>query len=136
MVMHSIRSLCLRTSIFLGERPLHSVLCSKWGALIKPSSDIHVICNKTLNINFWTMKITKIAFLTITFITAGIACANAQRFAYVDTEYILQHIPEYLSAQKQLDDLSVTWQDEIDARFTEVENLYLAYQQDQVLLSE
>src|SRR5690606_17681773 len=110
--------------------------CSKWVALIKPLSDIIVKIIRQLNKNFWTMKITKIAFLAIAFVTASIATANAQRFAYVDTEYILHHIPEYLSAQKQLDDLSVTWQDEIDARFAEVENLYQAYQQEQVLLSE
>lgn len=62
--------------------------------------------------------------------------ASAQRFAYVDTEYILQHIPEYLAAQKQLDALSVQWQEEVDNRFSEIEKLYQAYQEDQVLLSE
>src|SRR5690606_9164061 len=62
--------------------------------------------------------------------------AFAQRFAYVDTEYILKHVPEYLSAQKQLDALSVQWQEEVDNRFAEIEKLYQAYQEDQVLLSE
>src|SRR5690606_26314293 len=62
--------------------------------------------------------------------------ASAQRFAYVDTEYILKHIPEYLAAQKQLDALSVKWQEEVDNRFSEIEKLYQAYQEDQVLLSE
>lgn len=62
--------------------------------------------------------------------------ASAQRFAYVDTEYILKHIPEYLAAQKQLDALSVQWQEEVDNRFSEIEKLYQAYQEDQVLLSE
>src|SRR5690606_23210663 len=42
------------------------------------------------------------------------SAAMAQRFAYVDTEYILKHIPEYLAAQKQLDALSVQWQEEVD----------------------
>lgn len=60
----------------------------------------------------------------------------AQRFAYVDTEYILKHIPEYLAAQKQLDALSVQWQEEVDNRFAEIEKLYKSYQEDQVLLSE
>lgn len=82
------------------------------------------------------MRILKLAVLALILMTSGISSANAQRFAYVDTEYILQHIPEYLSAQKQLDDLSVTWQEEIDNRFTEIENLYQAYQREQVLLSE
>jgi len=59
----------------------------------------------------------------------------AQRFAFVDTEYILQHIPEYLAAQNQLDDISVQWQEEVDSRFAEIEDLYKKYQEEQVLLS-
>lgn len=66
----------------------------------------------------------------------GSSAAMAQRFAYVDTEYILKHIPEYLAAQKQLDALSVQWQEEVDARFADIETLYKKYQEDQVLLSE
>jgi len=62
--------------------------------------------------------------------------AFAQRFAYVDSEYILKHIPEYLSAQKQLDALSQQWQKEVDDRFAEVEKMYKAYQADQVLLTD
>ena len=64
------------------------------------------------------------------------SAAMAQRFAYVDTEYILKHIPEYLAAQKQLDALSVQWQEEVDNRFADIEALYKKYQEDQVLLSE
>ncbi|WP_090974308.1 OmpH family outer membrane protein [Parapedobacter composti] len=64
------------------------------------------------------------------------SAAFAQRFAYVDTEYILKHIPEYIAAQKQLDALSVQWQEEVDNRFAEIEKLYKKYQEDQVLLSQ
>jgi len=60
----------------------------------------------------------------------------AQRLAYVDSDYILQHVPEYSSAQKQLDALSVQWQKDIDKRFVEVEGMYKTYQADQVLLTE
>ncbi len=62
--------------------------------------------------------------------------ALAQRFAYVDSEYILKHIPEYTSAQKQLDALSNQWQKEVDTRFVNIEKLYKAYQADQVLLTQ
>lgn len=71
------------------------------------------------------------AFLSLT-----IGSAVAQRFAYVDSEYILKHIPEFVSAQKQLDDLSKQWQEEVDKRYSEIERLYKAYQNDQVLLNE
>src|SRR5690606_30749113 len=53
-----------------------------------------------------------------------------------DSDYILQHVPEYSSAQKQLDALSAQWQRDIDKRFVEVEGMYKTYQADQVLLTE
>jgi len=59
----------------------------------------------------------------------------AQRFAYVDSDYILKHIPEYNSAQKQLDALSEQWQKEVDIKFGNIEDMFKAYQADQVLLN-
>ena len=74
-----------------------------------------------------------ILILSFTFIT--IVAANAQRFAYVDSDYILKHMPEYASAQKQLNALSVQWQKEVDTRYQEIDRLYKAYNADQVLLT-
>jgi len=81
------------------------------------------------------MKV-KHVILALAFTVVSSAAAFAQRFAYVDSEYILEHIPEYVSAQKQLDALSLQWQEEVDSRFAAIEKLYQAYQQDQVVLSE
>lgn len=64
------------------------------------------------------------------------ALSSAQRFAYVDTQYILSNIPEYKAAQDQLDKISVQWQEEIEAKYTEIDKLYKAYQADQILLTE
>lgn len=75
-------------------------------------------------------------FVTTLIIFFATAASFAQRFAYVDSEYILNHIPEYTSAQKQLDALSEQWQKEVDNRFSEIEKMYKAYQADQVLLSD
>src|ERR1700744_5541358 len=71
--------------------------------------------------------------LCFTFLTA--TAAFAQRFAFVDSDYILKHMPEYASAQKQLGALSDQWQKEVDARFQEIDRLYKAYQADQVLMT-
>ena len=60
----------------------------------------------------------------------------AQKFAYVDTDYILKNIPEYQTAQKQLDELSVKWQQQIEAKYSEIDRLYKAYQAEQILLNE
>jgi len=63
------------------------------------------------------------------------AGAFAQRFGYVDSEYILKHIPDYVSAQKQLSVLSDQWQKEVDSRFQEIDRMYKSYQADQVLMT-
>ncbi|TFF33385.1 OmpH family outer membrane protein [Mucilaginibacter psychrotolerans] len=76
-------------------------------------------------------KIILVLFFTVTACTA----AMAQRFAYVDSDNILKHIPEYASAQKQLAALSDQWQREVDGRFQEIDRLYKAYQADQVLMT-
>ena len=59
----------------------------------------------------------------------------AQKFAYVDTEYILKHLPEYKSSLNQLNVLSEQWQQQVDNNFTEIDKMYKAYQADQVLLT-
>lgn len=74
--------------------------------------------------------------ILIAFIFAAFTASYAQRVAYVDSEYILQHIPEYVAAQKKMDDLSTQWQEEVDKKYGEIERLYKAYQNDQVLLNE
>ena len=61
---------------------------------------------------------------------------QAQKFAYVDTEYMLNNIPEYKTAQQQLDQLSVQWQKEIESRYAQIDKLYKAYQAEQILLTE
>ncbi|RYU91100.1 OmpH family outer membrane protein [Mucilaginibacter terrigena] len=76
-------------------------------------------------------KIILVLFITFTACTAALA----QRFAYVDSDYILKHMPEYTSSQKQLASLSETWQKDVDARFQEIDRLYKAYQADQVLMT-
>ncbi|SEM51838.1 periplasmic chaperone for outer membrane proteins Skp [bacterium A37T11] len=81
-------------------------------------------------------KIYRAASLIVVVFSFTTITAFAQRLAYVDSEYILKQIPEYASAQKQIDALSVQWQKEVDSRFADIEKMYKSYQQDQVLLSE
>ena len=61
---------------------------------------------------------------------------NAQKFAYVDTDYILENIPSYSEAQKELDATSLRWQKEIEAKYAEIDQLYKAFQAEQVLLTD
>src|SRR6195952_1470987 len=77
----------------------------------------------------------KKVILVFCFTLFAITASFAQRFAYVDSDYILKHMPEYASAQKQLAALSTQWQKDVDLRFQEIDRLYKAYQADQVLMT-
>lgn len=61
--------------------------------------------------------------------------ASAQKFAYVDTEYILSQIPEYRSAQKQIDELAEKWQKEIDTKYAQIDKMYKDYKAEEVILN-
>lgn len=78
----------------------------------------------------------KRALLFISIIILALGTSIAQKYAFVDTEYILGHIPSYKAAQDQLDKLSQGWQKEIETAKGEIEQLYKNYQSEQVLLSE
>jgi outer membrane protein len=60
----------------------------------------------------------------------------SQKYGYVDTDYILANIPEYLDAIDILDEFSIKWQKEIEQKFAEIDQLYKAYQAEAVLLPE
>ena len=62
--------------------------------------------------------------------------ALAQKFAFVDTEYILENIPSYKAAQDELNKASETWEAEIASEYEEVENMYKTYQSERVLLTD
>ncbi len=73
--------------------------------------------------------------LVLGFTFISLTGAFAQRFAYVDSDYILKHMPEYISAQKLLAALSSQWQKDVDQRYQEIDRLYKAFQADQVLMT-
>ncbi len=77
----------------------------------------------------------KIVCLSVFFLIVS-QITSAQRYAYVDTEYILNKLPSYQTAQTKLDGFSKTWQKEIEEKYAEVEKKYKEYQNEKVLLSE
>lgn len=74
--------------------------------------------------------------LGLALMLAGFSFASAQKYAYVDTEYILDNIPEYGDAKVTLDELSAKWQKEIEAKFSDIDKLYKTFQTESVLLPE
>jgi outer membrane protein len=59
---------------------------------------------------------------------------NAQKYAFVDINYILDELPEYRDAQKELNNWAEKWQQEIQALYLEIDKKVQALQQEQILL--
>ena len=78
-------------------------------------------------------RLILIAALTVGFFAND---ATAQKFCFVDMEYILSKVPSYTEAQKQLDVASQGYQKEIDAKRKKVEDMYKTFQAEQVLMTE
>jgi len=86
------------------------------------------------NSNLKIQAMKKLLILNL-FIGLGFL-AQAQKFAYVNTDYILSSIPTYESAQEQLNIMTKDWQAEIEAKHAEIERLYKEFQAEKVLLTE
>ena len=61
---------------------------------------------------------------------------SAQRYATVDTKYILDKIPDYKDAQKSLDQISEQWQKDIDLKQAELDKMNKNFEAEQVILSD
>lgn len=60
----------------------------------------------------------------------------AQKFGYVDTEYILSKMPEYKEAQSEIGRLSEEWRKEIEDMYKIIESKYSSLQAEEVLLTK
>lgn len=60
----------------------------------------------------------------------------SQKYAVVDSEYILKKIPNYKAALEQLDKLAEQYQKDVQSRFDELDQAFRAYQAEKVLLTE
>ncbi|HUW93135.1 MAG TPA: OmpH family outer membrane protein [Bacteroidales bacterium] len=77
----------------------------------------------------------KIIVLTV-LVLATTMSGLAQKFAFVDSEYIRNNIPAFTAAQQQLDKLSEGWEKEVADGYAAVETMYKNYQAEVVLLSQ
>ena len=62
--------------------------------------------------------------------------ARAQKFGYIDTEFIMSKMPEYAQAQAELSKMTETWQKEIEVQKKDLDKLYHTYQNEEVVLTE
>jgi len=74
--------------------------------------------------------------ITIFFLIFGLTFVYAQRFGYIDTDYVLSKMPEYKKAQDEISQLSQGWEKEVQDMDRNIQGLYSALQAEQVLLTE
>lgn len=82
------------------------------------------------------LKLIKGLAALVAIIFLSLSSANAQKYAYVNSQYILDNIPDYKTAMQTLDNQSLTWQKDIEDKYAIIDKLYKAYQAEQVLLTE
>ncbi len=59
-----------------------------------------------------------------------------QRYAYIDSEYILGNMPDYTEAQAELDRVAAQWQREIESQFMTIDSMYKKYQVEAITLPD
>lgn len=72
------------------------------------------------------------------FALLGIVSSNviAQKYAFIDTKYILSQMPDYTDAQKEIDDLAEKWQKDVEKKYNEIQSKYKSFQEEEILLPE
>ena len=77
----------------------------------------------------------KIIFI-ISFFLGVAFMANAQRYAVIDSKYILEKLPDYKESQTKLDQFSNQWQQEIEKKQADLDKMYKDYDAEQVMLTD
>ncbi|MEY3630739.1 MAG: hypothetical protein RL408_293 [Bacteroidota bacterium] len=76
---------------------------------------------------FWLTGIVILLFLSP---------SNAQKFGYVDTEFITSKMPEYAKVQQQIEQNTKTWLSDVEKKKQELEKLEKEYKLEELLLTE
>jgi outer membrane protein len=73
-------------------------------------------------------------FLLVLTLFFGIRIANAQTYAFIDSDYILKSVPEYVEAKEKLDKMAERWTKEIEERYTVIKTKKSNFEREEVLL--
>ncbi len=60
--------------------------------------------------------------------------ANAQTYAFIDSDYILKNVPEYVEAKERLDKMAERWTKEIEERYAVIKTKKASFDREEVLL--
>ena len=75
-------------------------------------------------------------YLIVFFFTVLVSVGYSQKFGYVDSEKILEAIPDYKKAQQEIDKLSMQYQQEIESQYSNLDSLYQAFRREEIYLTD
>ena len=73
-------------------------------------------------------------YIFFLFFILGVNLVNGQEFAYIDSEYILKNVPEYVQAKEKLDGLATKWTKEVEDRYAAIKAKKANFDREEVLL--
>jgi len=86
--------------------------------------------------NSYQGQFFKSFFLLMLFISVTSLNTFAQKFGYVDTDYILSKMPEYQEAKSEINKISLVWEEEIQQMYKQIEEMEVSLQAEEVLLTK
>jgi outer membrane protein len=78
------------------------------------------------------MKLMK--YFALLILVFGMRFVSAQTYAFIDSDYILENVPEYAEAKERLDKMAERWTKEIEDRYATIKDLKSNFDREEVLL--
>jgi outer membrane protein len=78
----------------------------------------------------------KVLFFVILIVCSASFSASAQKFGYVDTEFVFGKMPEYQKALTEIDKFADKWSRDIQDKYVEIEKLQKGYQAEEILMPD
>ena len=78
----------------------------------------------------------KALIFVVLFLVLATMSARAQKFGYVDTEFIFSKLPDYQKAQTDIDKFADKWARDIQDKYVEIEKMQKAYQAEEILMPD
>ena len=75
-------------------------------------------------------------YLLLLVLVFGMRFVSAQTYAFIDSDYILENVPEYTEAKERLDKMAERWTKEIEERYATIKDLKSNYDREEVLLQK
>lgn len=82
------------------------------------------------------MKVNRVLIIVIILFNFAVHAQKPQKVGYIDMNYILENVPEYVNAQSQLDAKVKTWQQKLDVLSKEIEQMKTDLSNEKSLLTK